>query len=93
MSLLDSNERAAGLGKAGREFVRANFSSERFATNMVHLYDQAIQGRRLRQMPAEPARNSAANLRALKRVVDSEGEQSKQAARVVHKPRLFERTG
>jgi glycosyltransferase involved in cell wall biosynthesis len=45
ISLLASDQRANALGEAGREFVRANFSIDRFATNMVHLYDEVIRGR------------------------------------------------
>jgi glycosyltransferase involved in cell wall biosynthesis len=46
ISLLDSDQRATALAEAGREFVRANFSNERYTTDMVHLYDELIRVRR-----------------------------------------------
>ena len=53
ISLLDSDQRAAALGEAGREFVGANFSINTFATVMVNLYDEVIRGRWPRQLLSE----------------------------------------
>lgn len=41
-SLLDADGPAAALGEAGREFVGANFTIERFATNMMNVYDEVV---------------------------------------------------
>jgi glycosyltransferase involved in cell wall biosynthesis len=48
LSLLQNQERAAHLGKAGRQFVKANFSKELFASNIVNLYHELLTGRAAR---------------------------------------------
>lgn len=58
ISLLDSEERAAALGKAGRELVRSDFSTERFARNMLSLYDKVMQGRQPRRSVLGGGRSS-----------------------------------
>ncbi|HEY3041181.1 MAG TPA: glycosyltransferase [Pyrinomonadaceae bacterium] len=49
-SLFKIEGRAAALGQAGREWVRANFTVERFATNMMNVYEGVVhsKGGRLR---------------------------------------------
>lgn len=46
LSLLENKERAAILGEAGREFVRAEWSRERFAKDMKSIYHEMLIGKR-----------------------------------------------
>ena len=43
LETLGSRERASQLGEAGREFVRANFSRERFKSEMNRLYSNTLK--------------------------------------------------
>jgi len=45
LSLLDDRERATKLGEAGRAFVRAEWSRERFAKDMRNLYQEMLIGK------------------------------------------------
>lgn len=57
LSLLDDKERRKQLGRAGCEFVKSNFSRERFTLNMMSLYREVLG---IKQMSAERARARAA---------------------------------
>lgn len=52
VSLLDSPERAAALAEAGREFVRATFTNEKFAADITRLYGEVVRGGSGRSAPA-----------------------------------------
>ncbi len=53
VSLLDSPERAAALAEAGREFVRATFTNEKFAADITRFYRGVVRGGPGRTAPAE----------------------------------------
>ena len=42
--LYRDGQRAAALGEAGREFVRANFTNEKFSADMARLYREVARG-------------------------------------------------
>lgn len=42
LSLLDDKEKREGLGRAGCEFVKSNFSRERFTLDMMSLYREVL---------------------------------------------------
>jgi glycosyltransferase involved in cell wall biosynthesis len=69
-SLLNSDDRVAALGEAGRELVRQNFSTAMFATRMVDLYEGMINQRSRRKLFSSP--QESANLKTLKRIGNEE---------------------
>lgn len=70
ISLLNSDDRVAAFGEAGRELVRQNFSTPMFATSMMDLYGGVINERSRRKLFSSP--QESANLKTLKRIGDEE---------------------
>jgi glycosyltransferase involved in cell wall biosynthesis len=57
LSLLDDKEKREGLGRAGCEFVKSNFSRERFTLDMMSLYREVLG---IRQASAAATRAATA---------------------------------
>lgn len=59
LTLLDDEERREGLGLAGREFVKSNFSRESFVSSVTNLYREVLGMKQAGFEKSSAARNRA----------------------------------